>query len=301
MNSPISFTDLNSAGTNAPLQVIDQHFEPSKELGASRYRKTFIGERHLDALLVNRASDVLIVTFHGALDRKKYMLPRFERISTTAPFGHSMLFYSDPTLWSDPTFELGWFTGWRDQEIQPLLAEWATIVARRIGASRVIFTGSSGGGFAALQVSALVPGSICLAFNPSTSIHGYLAGGTSYGTQRKYVEVLYPELADGNIWKMDFDEDWTVGLGDRMSVRERYAIPRNNFVMYADNPNDFHHDIDLPALRAAMVSAGSIDRLKVHTYQGPYRHTPPSPSEFSGAMTEALVWCQSLPPAFRDA
>ena len=293
------FDQLDKFGLEAPITGVADvnRFEPSREVGASRYRHTFEGGRHLDALLVNRSSGTLIVTFHGALNRKTFKLPRFERIATTAPFGHSMMFFADPTIWSDPTFELAWFTGWKDQEVQPLIADWALRAARAVGATRIIFTGSSGGGYAALQVSSLVPGSVCLAFNPSTSIHGYLAGGTSFSTQRKYVEVLYPELAKGNIWAMDFTDDWASDLGDRMSVRKRYATPRQNYVIYADNPNDFHHDIDLPALTTAMTRAGTIDRLRVHTYDGPHRHTPPSPAEFNTAMAEALAWSQELPPS----
>lgn len=290
--------DLAPNGLNAPLhEVADpSSFAPVRELVAARYRHTFGGDRHFDALLVNKGTEVLIVTFHGALDRTRYTLPRFERLATTGEFGQSMMFFSDPTLWADPTFQLGWYTGWKNQEVQPLVAEWAITAAHAVGASRIIFTGSSGGGFAALQVSALVPGSVCLAFNPSTSIHGYLSGGTSTGTQRTYVKVLYPELAGGNVWAMDFTDDWAAGLGDRMSVRKRYATPRENYVMYADNPNDWHHDVDLPALTDVMAAAGTADRLRVHTYEGPTGHVPPNPRQFREAMEEALAWCRELPP-----
>lgn len=290
--------DLAPNGLNAPLhQVADaDSFAPVGELGVARYRHTFTGDRHLDALLVNKGTEVLIVTFHGALDRKRYTLPRFERLATTGEFGQSMMFFSDPTLWTDPTFQLAWYTGWKDQEVQPLIADWAVRAAHAVGASRIIFTGSSGGGFAALQVSALVPGSVCLAFNPSTSIHGYLSDGTSTGTQRTYVKVLYPELAGGNVWAMDFTDDWAAGLGDRMSVRKRYATPRENYVIYADNPNDWHHDIDLPALKEVMTATGSAERLRVHSYEGPKSHVPPNPRQFKEAMAKALAWCRELPP-----
>lgn len=69
--------DLAPNGLNAPLhQVADaDSFAPVGELGVARYRHTFTGDRHLDALLVNKGTEVLIVTFHGALDRKRYTLP----------------------------------------------------------------------------------------------------------------------------------------------------------------------------------------------------------------------------------
>lgn len=264
--------------------------------GASRYRHTFDGDRHLDALLVNQGTGVLIVTFHGALDRNRFDLPRFERLGTTGKFRQSMMFCSDPGLFADAAFELAWFTGWAGVDLQPILADWATRAARAVGASRIIFTGSSGGGFAALQVSAMVPGSVCLAFNPQTSIHAYLAGGTGFGAQRKYIEVNHPELARDGIWTIDFDQDWTLKVGDHMSPVRRYAVPTDNHVLYADNSNDFHHEQHLLPLLAAVNAGGNTDRFRVHTYDGSVGHAPPSPAQFSEGMVEALDWCWELPP-----
>ena len=295
----IAKADLSPDGWNAPVHEFadPSDFQAQEGLGASRYRHTFSGDRPLDALLINEGTDVLIVTFHGALSRERDKLPRFERLGTTGKFGQSMLFFSDPGLHADDEFDLAWYTGWPGVDLQPILAEWAMKAARAVGASRIIFTGSSGGGFTALQVSALVPGSVCLAFNPQTSIHGYLVGGSGVWVQRKYIEVFHPELmTDGEV-HVDFSKDWTLAVGDHLAPTRRYSTPKQNYVMYADNPNDFHHEQHLLPLAEAMTSGGNADRLRIHTYEGAEGHRPPNPDEFSNGMAEALVWCQELPPA----
>ncbi|MGW9402568.1 hypothetical protein ACWGQ2_01200 [Arthrobacter sp. NPDC055585] len=293
----VAASALDKDGLNAPTSYVTSpdSFQPQTDLGASRYRCVLQDDRPLDALLVNEGTDVLIVTFHGALDRKRFDLPRFERLGTTGEFAQSMLFFSDPGLFADDSIELAWFTGWPGVDLQPILAEWATRAAQAVGASRIIFTGSSGGGFAALQVSALVPGSVCLAFNPQTSIHGYLVGGHGVWVQRKYIEVYHPELITEGVVDVDFTNDWTLAIGDHMSPIRRYSVPVGNHVLYADNPNDFHHAQHLLPFQEAVAAGENCNRFRVHTYDGSVGHEPPSPPQFREAMTEALRWCQELP------
>lgn len=255
-------------------------------------RETFDG-RHLDSLLVDNGSDVLIVTFHGALDRKLWSIPRYERIKSTSAFGLSMLFFSDPGLWADETLELAWYAGWEGFDLAEVLANRVCSAAAAVGATRVILTGSSGGGFAALQVSALVPGSVCLPFNPQTSIHGYLAGGTSFSAQRKFMSVFYPDLASDDLTK-----DWTAPFGAQMSTLITYASGPKNHVLYADNVNDFHHDQHFLPFRSVVHDPTGF---RVHAYDGSEGHRPPTPAQFSAGMIEAISWCNSLPTAFQKA
>lgn len=293
----IPLKNLDQFGLEVPINNVNSidSMNPQMELGASRYRFSFEDSRHLDALLVNQGTDTLIVTFHGALNRSHFVLPRFERIATTTEFGHSMLFFADPALWADSELELSWFTGWDGLDLQPILAEWAIQSARAVGAKKIIFTGSSGGGFAALQVSAYVNDSLCLAFNPQTSVYGYLAGGTSYGAQRKFMAVHYPELAPNGVIGFDFAYDWTEPLGERMSALSRYGTNVQNFVLYADNVNDFHHEQHLVPLSEALEHSGQNERMKVWPYDGVTGHAPPTPDQFRSGMQKALEWSAGLP------
>ena len=189
--------ELQGGGQNAPITTVNsiESFEPDSALGASRYRHTLDNGAHFDALLVNKRADVLVVSFHGATDREKNTLPRFERLRSFLGHDVSSMYFADPALWINHKnyFQLAWFTGWEGFDAQRVAAEWALKAARAIGATRILFTGASGGGFVALQVSALIPGSVALSFNPQTSIYGYLALGYAWGAQKNYRNVVWPE------------------------------------------------------------------------------------------------------------
>lgn len=206
-------------GHNAPVHNIENpnDFTVSTDLGASRYRHTYEDGHHLDALLVNKASDVLVVYLHGATFRKTTRLPRFERLATLTKEDVSSMYFSDPTLYRHERVMLGWYTGWQGVDVQQHIADWAMSAAKKIGAKHIVVAGASGGGFASLQVSGLIPDSVCLTFNPSTKIHGYFVNGDPgiKGAQRDYIRYVHPEVIDGNIASMDLDPDWSSALGPR--------------------------------------------------------------------------------------
>ncbi|WP_242085932.1 hypothetical protein [Microbacterium lacticum] len=147
-----------------------------------RFREDLASAGVLDAALLTADSDTLVVTFHGSLDRSKYRIPRFERARTTEVHGTSCLYWADPSLWLDDSLALAWYTGAGSINLLSMLAERSADVARLVGANRIIFTGSSGGGFAALQTSALIDASTALVFNPQTEISRYWQT-----VQRKYL------------------------------------------------------------------------------------------------------------------
>ncbi|WP_156969845.1 hypothetical protein [Knoellia subterranea] len=228
--------------TPIPNQVVDElaglvpvcdvddvvKFEPSPLPGATRYKCELASALPLEALLLNAQSDTLVVSFHGALNRETYELPRFERLKSLRETGFSSLYFADPGFHQDPRLQPTWFAGTVDVDLYPLLADWTISAARSIGARRVIFSGSCGGGFAALQVSALVPQSFALAFNPQTAISKYLDGGSSYGAQRGFVDLAMPSLAPNGFGSLESDVDWAAPLGDRLTVLQRYSVPRGN-------------------------------------------------------------------------
>lgn len=239
---------------------------------------------HLDAAFVRRQSDTLIVTFHGALDREKFEIPRFERARSTEEFNASCLYWADPSLWLDSELALAWYTGTEHLDLSALLANLSTEVARSIGAQRIIFTGSSGGGFAALQASAQVPGSTALVFNPQTAIFRYWSQA-----QRKYLSVCAPSVLPANPEDMDFKSDWSETLDDRYSAVRRYATETESHVVYWTNVNDWHHEKHFQPFRAAIAnSSASAERLTVREFDGPSGHNVPTAEIFKDALSECL-------------
>lgn len=101
----------------------------------------------------------------------------FDRISWAAELGCSCLFVADPGLGLDPELRGSWFQG------GPAFygIERLALDLRRIGAEfgfpedRMLFYGSSQGGFAALALGAMLPGARVLAEAPQTDVRRYRA------------------------------------------------------------------------------------------------------------------------------
>ncbi|MCQ1999100.1 hypothetical protein [Arthrobacter zhaoxinii] len=297
----IPIEDLDEAGLNPPLMTVEtlDDFKPSPDAGASRYRHVIASGEPFDALLVNKETDVLVVSLHGALDRRKYTLPRFERMRTIISNDVSSMYFADPALTREDNIQLAWYTGWDGFDAQQAVADWSVTAAKSIGATRIMFAGSSGGGFASLQISALVPGSVCLSFNPQTSVHGYLTRGEAKGVdaQRKYLEVVRPDLATDSIWKMDYEPDWSLPAGDRMSALRRYSHPLENYVYTVQNVNDFHYRDHYYPFLGACARGGNLPRVRAAEYEGGHLHDSPPPAVVLSALAAALEWTRELPPA----
>lgn len=250
-----------------------------------RFREDLASAGVLDAALLTADSDTLVVTFHGSLDRSKYRIPRFERARTTEVHGTSCLYWADPSLWLDDSLALAAYTGAGSINLLSMLAERSADVARLVGANRIIFTGSSGGGFAALQTSALIDASTALVFNPQTEISRYWQT-----VQRKYLEVCHPEVLPGSAADFDFSYDWSESLDDRFSAVRRYSRPTENKVLYWTNTNDWHHARHFRPFRNAVQADGDHgQRLTTHSYKGEKGHHTPSASMFTRALENALV------------
>jgi len=241
----------------------------------------------LDALVVNRSSDVMVVALHGATDRAKTTLPRFEWLRTLLDFNVSCVFFSDPALHLSERIQLAWYTGWDGVDCHAEIANETRRIASFLGVERVVFTGASGGGFAALQSSALVDESLVLAFNAQTDIPGYRVNGQSWGVQRTYLQYVWPK-----IWA-SFEEpqefmtgEWRKEVGDRISAVERYSVPRRNHVHIVQNADEFHYgDHFLPFLRAARTAGNDV---VAHTNNEGALHNPPRLTTFQRHLRSVL-------------
>ena len=245
----------------------------------------------LDALLVNRGSRTLIVSFHGALDRKRYSIPRFERLRTLLRYRVNCLFFADPSLHIDPTLELSWFTGWKGTDVHRDIAAWISVTAEQLGSDRIVLTGSSGGGFAALMVGSYIPDSVVVAYSPQVDIRLYEADGQyPHAAKRNYIRHVWPDLCRGqDLAKFDFTKKWNETIEERTSAAVRYSKPRDTRILFVSNVQDtHHHTVQLEALRDAI--GDDPDRLKIRTYTGPQGHYPPGQADFEDALIEAAQW-----------
>lgn len=245
----------------------------------------------LDGLVVNQGSPVLLVSLHGATDREKYQLPRFEWLNTLIGTPHSSLYFSDPTLLLGDGLQLSWYTGWDSLDLYAAMASVVREAVAGLNVDRVVVLGSSGGGFAALQLSSYLPGSVALAMNAQTRISAYTVHG-SLGVQRRYMNIVMPFLNDPHGRSLEErTDDWSLPMGDRLSAVRRYSTPVTNHVYLLQNTNDVHHYEDhfLP-FRDAAVRGGNDERCRFVPYDGPANHNPPTRDVFAEHLAHAVEW-----------
>jgi hypothetical protein len=158
-----------------PLRIRHSHGVPSfASLGEKPELVSVDAGPLLIPTLVRRGSGpVLLVGFHGAVDRSKMAPPIFQRRRSHDGLSLPYMLISDPTLDLDSRLTLGWYLGGATQNIYPVIARMIEAATADLGLARALLIGSSGGGFAALQVASYMESADVLAFNPQTSIDKY--------------------------------------------------------------------------------------------------------------------------------
>lgn len=233
-----------------------------------------------DLLVFNRGSPTTVVSFHAALpDRDQIKLPYFTGQSL-AGADPNVVLVSDPALYADPTVPLAWFAGLRGcpvQEILPLMIE--SLQAGFAG-SRLIFTGPSGGGFAALFYAHRFPGSLAIPSNPQTRI------------------ARFERDAVAAYCRACFGVDDEAGIRDVLERRitadlpALYAAGFENFVVYCQNASDSHVELhQRPFLEALPLG----QRPRVAVVQGDWGegHVAPPSAAWSRLIAEAVNWPSS--------
>lgn len=109
----------------------------------------------------------LFVTLSGARSRS-VLEANFNRWSYYTYLNGHMLSFLDPMLSKYPDLLLGWFYGTESFNLLAQLAEIIETFAKslNIDNQHIIFWSSSGGGSAALYLTAIIQGSSCLVYNP---------------------------------------------------------------------------------------------------------------------------------------
>lgn len=285
----ITIDSLQQGGHNAPInepQGLNQSSEPAPHT-AFRLQTHLLNETTLDALVLNKASDTLVVALHGATNRANTVLPRFEWLRTLNDYPVSTAYFSDPSLHLSDRLLLSWFTGGAQQNIHSLVAQQSLAIANKLSAKRIIFTGASGGGFAALQISSFIKGSTALAFNAQTDISNYRVNNTSWGATRDYLTIVWPEIHKAVPTNEQLiSRQWTRGIEHRISAIYRYSSRTHNTVHIAQNQDEFHYNEHfLPFVNAASAAGNDV-----HTYinhEGTM-HNPPRMSTFKDLLKTVL-------------
>lgn len=129
------------------------------------------GRLPLQSLLLRRdRAKALVVHLHGSIERQRYELPRFERLSSLEDLDAHVLLLADPTLQLNQNLRIGWYIGSEQDDAAEHLASLVRRVAAELRAERVLLAGASAGGFGAIALTPRVPRSLALAFSPQVNV-----------------------------------------------------------------------------------------------------------------------------------
>lgn len=228
-------------------------------------------------------ADELFVSFHGSIPPSRPVYPRFERVASLRSKTKAMMAFADPTILVDPTrkMSLSWYLGGPGWDPIPHILRAVRKAKGKTGAKHVAFVGGSGGGFAALRASALVPGSMAFIQDPQTSIAAYYRASVT-----AYAEVVWPR------WDQD---ELLEAFPERFDMVQHYkSMPLDNFVYYAQNSRDpvhvERHYTPFKAISGVQERAGvSRDGSRVFAlYEGEVEgHGKITPTEFDEHLAEA--------------
>lgn len=223
-----------------------------------------------------KASDELVVTFPGAARPGKNIYPLFNRVATFRDRVPAVMAFADPTINMDPDREvlLSWFLGGPDLDPAALALQAIRKAQGKTGAKHVVFVGGSGGGFPALRMASMVPGSMAYIHEGTTSIARTLPVSAD-----RYFSRIWPGWDQQQLLQA-FPERFDM-------VRHYRAYQPDNFVYFAQSVDDTRfHDGHYVPLKEAMGVAGPAGASRSGTrhfelYKGEVKgHGKVTPKEF---------------------
>lgn len=182
----------------------------------------------VDLLYMPRSSKRLLVGFHGAEDRSKSDLPKFQFTkSFIAQRSESLLFVSDSTLLQSEKMVLGWMFGDKSMHLAEKVAATINRLIDQTDVKETVLVGHSAGGFGAIAVGARIRNSRSISVNGQAVILRH----------RKWaINRLRNTVFDGDPDLKVLENDY----GDRLDLRVMLdnRVPDSSFVFFAhtDDP-----------------------------------------------------------------
>lgn len=216
----------------------------------------------------------LIVLFHGALSRRNGAeVPAFLNFRRELSSQAHQISIADPGLEAENKVGIGWFVGSNRNPAQQLLPEFFRKVYEDLGLERVIFAGSSAGGFGAMYYSWNLPGSVVCASVPQTNIWEYPESG-----RRQFLRDCWPDGTEG------------VPNAPVLDLQDLYSTAVPNTVVYIQSSLDERqlHKNMIPFLAAVPVEERGKIALKVSYWGRPGHSGAVPPGELDGWLKAAV-------------
>lgn len=220
----------------------------------------------------------LIIRFHGSVKRDTRPIPVFQSNLKAFRGGAHQISIADPSLFDRPSLSCAWYAGREDLDVQGTLLRVVAAVRAVLGPRRVVYHGSSGGGFAALYCSYFDPGSIALVMVPQTNL------------QRHFIPRSVQRYVDTCWSGRPLDEVCEIVCTD---VTRLYSEGFGNTVVYVQSQGDFMHtSSQMTPFLSACFASGDLaqERVVVHSdYWGRPGHGGAVPLEGYRAWLQAAV------------
>src|SRR5699024_8347947 len=146
-------------------KVIEVSFECLSELELPKDTKLKLnvmkGNVNYEFLMFLRSnSNKLIVMGSGAFNREKIRPPIFNRHKWIDDIEESTILYNDPTLYLDDKINIGWAYGSKGSHYIKEIGDILKVIYKKaeINPNRVLYFGSSAGGFTSLMLASYMKG-----------------------------------------------------------------------------------------------------------------------------------------------
>lgn len=231
----------------------------------------------VDFTYTDNGATTTVICFHGAI-QTTVALPWHVGETVVNEGGANWLAVSGPSLIYGGGLKLAWYAGSCTQpELQQLITDVIAHVQKVTGVEHLVFFGTSGGGFAALEYSRRFPGSLALPVNPQTAITRHRPS-----TVNLYTDTVWP----GNSPLASQSENHI-----RYDQTVEYVESFPNTVAYLQNSRDEYHITQhlLPFLRT--VGGHPSLRLLMGAWGDPARstHVPPEKPQLVRILTELVA------------
>lgn len=215
-------------------------------------------------------NDKLVVFLQGAIDREKLSPPIYHRWSWHKEIDSNVLCINDPLLNKNDDLRIGWYAGTKNFEY---IRKYSKLILKiiddlSIDRNKLMFYGSSAGGFAAIQFGVAIRNSTVVVNNPQTCILDY------YETHvDDYLKVAFPDNSKEDVRKL---------FGKRLDLKELIAnsthIPDIHY--YQNLADSFHYKNHFIPFISRVFECGKASSLKIEIYRDDTEgHSPLSRSK----------------------
>lgn len=221
-------------------------------------------------------ANALILLFHGAVNRAVRPFPSFLGYRRGVyPHAHQVAL-ADPVVALSERLTTGWFAGSESTPLQQLLPPVLGQLVESIGVSKIIFTGSSAGGLAALYYSWHFPGSTAVVTVPQTNVYVY-----PRRSREVYLEVAWPKLSASEYRPC-------------LDLRDIYRHGMDNTIVYLQSNLDHHHVRHHMAPFLESIPPADSKRVVLNcAFWGKTGHSGSVPTDVMDAWLRAALMAQN--------